>query len=333
MVNGPVNHRFSVRLSLGVALVGASLAMTPAGLRLASGPPNPAAAASRPAVAPLTSARLATLLRQGVKTRGVPSDLVPPLGRARSDWPRVFRDGCVLKREQVANKAGCVFGDRKSPVTVVLFGDSHAASWFPAMEAVSRQQHWRLMFMGKVGCPIADVMVRNHDQSPYANCVTWRHNSERGIAKLRPALVVIASSEYRAWPVPGVPTGYGNTWLSGLVATFKTLRRAADHVVFITEVPRLKDPATDCISAHKSDVFPCTVARAAAFPWPTARELKLAKAQAVVGINPASWFCTPDRCPVVVDNLLLLHDNQHVTPEWSVFLAPVLGARLVQAMR
>jgi hypothetical protein len=294
----------------------------------------PALTAASRAAAPLTEARLATLLQRGVDTRRVPDHLVPSLARARHDYSLAWSDGCLLGGPDTQDKSGCVFGDTRSSTSVVLFGDSHAVALFPAVEAVSQQQHWRLIVMGKAGCPAADVLVKHHDGTPYTPCVTWRHNSERQIRQLHPAMVVVTSSHYRAWPVDGVPAGYGNTWLNGLAATFKALRHGATHVVFIDDVPRLKQPAVTCIEAHMSDVFPCTVARRDAFQWPTTRrrELKLAKAEGVVGIDPAPWFCTPDRCPVIVDNMLVYRDGQHIIPEWAAFLAPLLGARLVQAL-
>jgi hypothetical protein len=42
------------------------------------------------------------------------------------------------------------------------------------------------------------------------------------------------------------------------------------------------------------------------------------------------------RCPVVVDNILMYRDAQHMTPQWSRFLAPVLADALkpiIQALK
>ena len=112
--------------------------------------------------------------------------------------------------------------------------------------------------------------------------------------------------------------------------TFRDLRHAADHVAFIANVPRLKQPAYQCVPAHRSNVYPCTIARTQAFQWPNVRqrELQLAKADGIVGIDPAPWFCTATRCPVIANNILIFRDSQHITPEWSEFLAPMLAAAL-----
>jgi hypothetical protein len=336
LVRSPSGHFRRARSAASLRLVATSLVLVMhsgslfALVSTAPAVPVPARTAAR-----LTQARLAGLLRQGVETRRVPHNLVPPLTEAKQDVSLAWSDGCLVGGNATTNKTGCVFGDTNSHTTIVLFGDSHAAAWFPAVDAISQRQHWRLVFMGKVGCPAADVVVRHHDGSPYTTCLTWRHNSERQIAELHPAMVVVTSSEYRASPADNVPTGHGNTWLNGLAAAFKALHRGTTHVVFVADVPRLKQPAVDCISAHIADVFPCTVARRKAFLWPNIRqrELKLAKAEGVVGIDPAPWFCTPDRCPVIADNMLIFRDGQHIMPEWSAFLAPLLEARLVRAIQ
>jgi len=155
----------------------------------------------------------------------------------------------------------------------------------------------------------------------------------REIAALHPALVVVASSQYDhgARPLAGVPTGYGSTWQDGVAAIFSFLHRSARHVVFISDVPRLKGLAPDCLAAHMSDVRACTIGRAAAVydpPW-KAQELRLAHRMHIDAIDPFSWFCTPARCPVIVGNILLYQDDQHVTPQWSRLLAPVLAGSLI----
>ena len=38
-------------------------------------------------------------------------------------------------------------------------------------------------------------------------------------------------------------------------------------------------------------------------------------------------------CPVIVDNILMYRDNQHMTPQWSRFLAPLLADALKPIMQ
>jgi hypothetical protein len=219
---------------------------------------------------------------------------------------------------------------------VVLFGDSHASVWFPALNRISAQQGWRLVVMAKSGCPAAAVNVVRFGKL-FTNCPIWRRDAERQIARLHPALVVVAYSQYLGGdrPLAGVPTGYGSTWLDGTEATFSFLRRAAVRTVFLTDVPMLTQVAPDCVSAHLSDVRPCTVARTTGIRYPgvTHQELQLAARNHIDGIDSTPWFCAADRCPVIVDNILMYRDAQHMTPQWSRFLTPVLADAIKPVIR
>ena len=280
----------------------------------------------------MTASALEADLRAGVNTRTLPANLNPPLTRAAHAKPLIVLNGCSLQDPGVRNRP-CVYGDTKSHSTVVLFGDSHATTWFPALEAISNEYHWRLVDLTKAACPPAEVAVWR-DGGWYPNCIVWRRNTERAIAAMHPALVVVAWSRFysaSARPLPGVPTGFGSTWLNGTAATFRLLHRSADHVVFISDVPVFHQSVPVCLSAHMSDVHKCTIARTAAVYDPQAKagELKLARRFQIVAIDPTPWFCTPTRCPGIVGNILLYRDEQHMTPAWSRFLAPVLADAIV----
>ena len=54
-------------------------------------------------------------------------------------------DGCEITALQTQS-GPCVYGDPGSKTAVVLFGDSHAAQWFPALNALATQRSWRLMW-------------------------------------------------------------------------------------------------------------------------------------------------------------------------------------------
>ncbi len=297
-------------------------------------PAGRAATASVPATS-LTQAALTAILAQGVDTTKVPSNLAPSLAKARHDVSLAWRDGCVVGHGGTEMPGACVFGDRRSRKTVVLFGDSHAAAWFGGLNVVSHQQHWRLVFMGKMGCPtVSDVLVKRDDGVWYHSCVAWRHNMERRTIKLHPRLLIITSSNYlgRAEPDFGRHNpDHDRTWVHGVEAVFKNLRHAARRVAFIANTPALSQPAYRCVAAHRSDVFPCTVTPSQAFLGPAIREreFQLARSNGIAAVDPAPWFCTTTRCPVIADDTLIFRDSQHMTPEWSKFLAPMLAQALV----
>ena len=331
----------SLGLTGGAVLVATSLAAValarPVFASLHSGPPVAAPVLVSRGTTPLT-AQLSADLRAGVRTRRVPSNLDPSVTVAAQDKPVIDKNGCLLVDAAVKSKP-CVYGDKTSHTSVVLFGDSHAAAWFPAVNRISTQQGWRLLVIAKSGCPAAAVNVVRYGRV-FTNCRLWRRNAEHQIAGLHPALVIVAYSQYLHGdrPLAGVPTGDGSTWLDGTEATFSFLHRAAARAVFITDVPMLTQVAPDCVSGHMSNVRPCTIARTTGVRYPhvTRQERELAARNHIDSIDSTPWFCTPVRCPVVVDNILLYRDAQHMTPQWSRFLAPVLADALkpiIQALK
>jgi peptidoglycan/LPS O-acetylase OafA/YrhL len=295
-------------------------------------PTGPRAVALTPLHGSSMSAELATDLREGLAIRRMPSNLEPSVWAAAGDKPLIATNGCQVPVGEVKSPE-CVYGDTSSRTNVVLFGDSHAAAWFPAVNLISEQQHWRLVVLTKSGCSAAAVNLVRFGQM-YTNCPVWRTTAEHQIAALHPALVIVAYSQsllHGARPLAGVPGGYGSTWANGTEATFSFLHRSAARVVFITDVPMLSQSAPDCVSGHASDVRACTAARTTAIqdPQVTAEEMRLAAQNQIQIVNSTQWFCTRTKCPIIVGNILLYRDAEHMVPEWSLFLEPLLAAKIV----
>ena len=320
--------RKGLRTGLPVALVALTLSTTVS-------PSWADRAGAREAAAghTLTAASLSRLLAAATRARTIPTRLDPPLDAAPAARPSIAFDGCELGRAGVWSKSPCIYGDTSSRTSIVLFGDSHAAAWFPAFNSIARRQHWRLVVMVKAGCPPAEVNIaaRFRHGAPYPECTLWRTNAKAQIAAMRPALVVATSARHIEAPearaMPGVPTGHGGPWLDGWAAIFSFLRASARHVVFISDVPSLRVSAPGCVARHASDLRRCNTKRTAAerLPDTKAQEIALAKRDHVRVIDPMAWFCTRTKCPVIVKHILMYRDSAHMTPSWSRFISPVLA--------
>ena len=314
--------------TLGVVVIGGSL-VAPLTSRAATSRIWPRATTS------LTAAKLAADLDAAARSHRVPSGLQPPLATAAKALPLIVTNGCHLQHAGLRSKP-CVYGDVHSATTVVLFGDSHAATWFPALQQLSDRDHWRLVILTKAGCPPVEVNIALTTQghTPYPQCDTWRRNAEAQIAALHPALVVVSWARYLEYPeasaLAGVPATTGSAWGNGVAAIFGFLRGAAAHVVFISDTPTLAQLDPDCVSAHLTSVQRCATSRRAATLRPQVKqqEIALARAAHIDVIDPISWFCSPTTCPAVVGDILLFRDNAHMVPTWSRFIAPVLGDAL-----
>lgn len=275
---------------------------------------------------PLTAARLARYLRAAASITVAPADLTPALDNPHAWGPIIVENGCQLSPIDLVVSLPCVYGDPDSPTSVVLFGDSHAGAWFPALEQISIERHWRLLIFTKAGCSPPEVKL-------YSDCQVWRTNTEAQIAAIHPAIVFVSWARWiegKAKALAGVPTGWGGAWQDGVAAIFNFLRQSAGRVIFISDVPTFTFGGARCISRHLKDVQPCNetpLRTAIVLPTIRSAEFQLAKFMGVDAIDPIPWLCTTV-CPVLVRNMLVYWDSAHMTAAWSTFIAPVLNTAI-----
>jgi hypothetical protein len=309
--------------------------------------PTTAAASSAPTTAPSTAPTTTTTVPPGpdelaalnapqltasLLTQQVPANLRPSLRQARRDLPAIYRDGCHL--DVGATVPGpCAFGDPASPTTIVLFGDSHAAQWFPALEQIATQRHWRLLVMTKKGCPPADVAV----YSPLVNrelreCDPWRVNVAQRLGREHPALVVMTSYRYRqAGRSAGI--GANEAWRRGLTTTLDAIRPLSARVLVLGDTPTPAHDVPACLSAHLGHVGACVASRTDAVRDDRlAVERDVATAHQADFVTTSGWLCAPEGCPVIVGDVLVYRDGNHVTATAARWLSPYLDAAVTRAL-
>jgi hypothetical protein len=275
-------------------------------------------------------ARLAQAIEAGRDLGALPTNLHPALRKAAKDRPKVWDNGCHADTPVTVAPEGCVFGDPQATRTVVLYGDSHAAQWFPALEILAGQRHWRLVTLTKSACTAADIAVW-HDtlKRAYTECLAFHASALDRIRRLHPSLVVIGSSfNYRpAQPAKDV----AGQWRAAWDRTFGELEATGARVTAIADTPYMGGPVPECLAQPANDGHAgrCTRSLRSALRGPEQRAVFLAYAgrPRTTVLNPITWFCT-DICPPVVGNLLVYRDSNHMTTTYSAALAPLLGSRL-----
>jgi len=158
------------------------------------------------------------------------SELFRKYERVVDDIPGVYRKGCDPDKTD-SHPAICFFGDISLPrSTVVLFGDSHAAQWFPALEEIADAQHWRLVTIIKPGCTPLNI---REDISPRMEqvCEQWRGVAIGDIQELRPELVIVTSAS-RHPGAQGHMIEDALVWEQGARNTFAALARQGAKVRF-----------------------------------------------------------------------------------------------------
>jgi len=255
----------------------------------------------------------------------VPTDLLPPLAAARDSLPPIYRDGCHL--DQPSTVSGeCVYGDAASDTTVVLFGDSHAASWFPTLERLATANRWRLVSLTKSACAVADATVYNASLGrAYTECDEWRANALARIEAERPELVVITNARTHVLALPEGRTpalARPDVWDAALERTLRRLKAIAGDVALVADIPRADVDPPVCLSSSPDDRLACATPAAIALePSRTAADAAIADRLGLAFVDPTSWICPSDPCPVVIGRFLVYRDEQHLATPFATALA------------
>lgn len=261
----------------------------------------------------------------------VPAGLTPSLEAARSDQPKTYTDGCHLDQPSITIPQ-CVYGDPASSTVIVLFGDSHAAEWFPALARLAGDRDWRLVSLTKSGCTPAQLTIWNANfKRAYDECDRWREAAFARIAAEHPTLVIVGSSHpYTSAGSGGpAPSDGGQALAAGLAQTLARLRPLAGAVALIGDTPKFDADPPDCLSQHLDNVLACAEPRARTVDaaW-LGVEAGLAGQAGAIFVDPTAWACPTDPCPVVIGRYLVFRDQHHLATPFVTALRARLAAAL-----
>jgi peptidoglycan/LPS O-acetylase OafA/YrhL len=308
--------------------------------RRPGGPPLPTAVTPAEARLAADQRQVAIALRDSANTVDVPGNLQPSLVNASGSEAVPFLDGCLLGFT-ATEVPPCVFGDVSSRTTVVLFGDSHAAMWFPAVDELANARHWRLVVWTKATCPPVDITMVSPDLGrTYFECDEWRTTVTSLIDGMHPYLVLLGIAPNYDAPYDVVQDG--PAWLSGLERSVRTLRSSGARVLVLGSIDSPDWVVPDCLSAHLDDVGACNVTPRDTHDGPglvgydnagiiAERTAVVRGGGSFVDVKP--WFCANTTCPVIVDNVLVFRDNSHITVQYAEYLAPLIGDEVDLALQ
>lgn len=325
---GSVARANPPELSVGPAATEPSLGST-----TTSTAPQPAAGTASTTVAPVAPVLPdATVTIQPVADAlygmNVPPNLTPSLSGALGDQPVIYENGCHANFSETVPK-DCVFGDPTSTVVVGLYGDSHAAQWFPAFEKVAIKNKWRLITYTKRGCPPVDVAVYSKVLGKvYTECGPWRRNVEKKMVADGVKVVFVTAFDRLLDAETRIPI-WQKPWRDGLRTTFATLRDAGISPVLVEDTPYPNRDVPTCLSANRSSVTGCNITVSAGFRPDMVEMREDFAREGLPLLRTRQWFCTATQCPVIVGNLLVYRDDNHMTVSWSRFVAPLLDSAVV----
>ena len=227
--------------------------------------------------------------------------------------PTPYEDGCHLNYHESLSPI-CEFGKIDSRKTVVLYGDSHAVQWFPALEKLAVEKGFKLITLTKSACPSIDVVRESVGAFKMSNCATWRENATARIAKSKPDLIILSSFEH--FVPQGDPRKVEQWWAAGSNRTYRTLQPFASKIVYLLDTPLPKRNIPDCLASTSADK--CLADSTLGLPQVAQFEI----------VDPAKWLCTSN-CPGIVRGNVAYRDASHISVATSLELSDSLWQALV----
>jgi hypothetical protein len=294
-----------------------------------------AASAARPLAVPAlptpgTAREIASLVKAAPQIRALPATTSPALADAAANRPGAYYPttvhGCLLA-------SSCVFGDTAAKRTIVLFGDSHAVMWLPALDPIGKALGYRVVLLYASACPAVTVTIYlapgqyGAMVGYYKWCNLARNVEIKSIRQLKPLLVLLASKTFLDYSSP--TTFFTEAqWKQGLARTVARVRTSATRVAVIGDITYMPLPLPQCLAAYPSDIQKCGGSSPNTVSHENqAAERAEAKALKVPYIETNRWVCT-SWCSPVVGNMIVNLDQSHINAVYAEFLTNVLQASL-----
>jgi len=344
LVENPIRRNISIRglraAALAVSLVAllggtAVLARTnPPTLALGPDVTTPVLATTTTIAGPTTTVPVAPQIPglgspiqavvDATKATGLPGNLTPSLQQAVSDQPIIYDDGCHVRFTPIAPKPGCSYGDLNSSTVVGVYGDSHAAQWFPALEKIAIKRKWKLNSYTKAGCPPAEIPVYNKVLGRvYPECKKWRQNTLDAMVADGVKFAFVIHFDRLLSAATRKPM-WQKEWRDGLQGTLDALKSRGITPILFEDTPWPGQTIPSCLSRNYTNVHECspTVTNAYRTDMFEMRQDFDRAGENVVWVR--HWFCANNLCPTIVGNLLVYRDDNHLTVTFASFVAPLL---------
>lgn len=254
----------------------------------------------------------------------VPRNLSPDLRNASKSIAVVYNDGCHDDLFSLEAR-GCKYGDTSASKTYVLFGDSHAAQWFPALEKYSAEHGIRLITFTKSACPAIDTAILLQGVE-YLSCHAWRKKAVEKINQLKPDVVIL--SNYQGSRERVVANDPLREWGDGLERMFGLLPHSA-QIIVIGDTPSFGRTPALCLSKNLLDTDQCEQPKGRVLDADLADvEKRVAIKNKKHYITMNDYLCSEKNCGPIIDNVLVYRDQHHITIELSEKLAGALGAAI-----
>ncbi|CAB4553806.1 MAG: acyltransferase family protein [Actinobacteria bacterium] len=266
---------------------------------------------------------------EGLSISVAPDNLDPPTNKAETNTNITYDNDCHQFFKETVKK-DCIFGDPAGAITVALYGDSHAAQWFSPLNEIAIANKWRLIAITQGGCTPIELSIYNvQNGGVYRHCTPWREDALQYMKDEGVDFVVTGQYvRYRDANTGGIVSS--RQWRVGYTELVQTLRASSMEPILFGDTPDIPGVPPDCIASNRRNVSQCvaTLNRSTLVDVMDALR-KVARDEKVSMIDPQKWLCHNNLCPVIVGNISVYRDDNHISDVMARWLQPLLTEKLV----
>jgi peptidoglycan/LPS O-acetylase OafA/YrhL len=253
----------------------------------------------------------------------IPSRLTPPISQLLH--AAYITAECSAHQGQTTSNI-CHMGNPSSTKSLVVFGDSHAEMWMPAILNMAREDGYRVIPLLRSGCTPGTWT------QPGSECRRWYAWALRTAKALHPTVTLITGNYASYSPAQQV---LDRVAIGTLASTATTMHRVSKRVVVLGDPPAQTQQPVDCLLAQHATMERCT-------NYLPAEKLSLNKSNVstlssipdVGFIDTTGWFCDQQsQCPMVVGHTIVYTDTGHITKTYAEDLTEPLRAAFKRALR
>lgn len=223
-------------------------------------------------------------------------------------------DGCHIHIRQTVSPR-CEYGDTTSNQVIVLYGDSHAAQWLPALDIIGKKRAIKIISLTKSSCPSAEVIKELSSQYAVKDCQAFRDSSIKRIQSTRPLAVIMTGMQ--PFTAPNSTESSKSWWLAGEAKAFERIKNYTPYPLYLSDTPVPQMDIPDCLVADRGAA--CD----------TSKRIDPEVAPGLIAINPTPWLCK-STCPAIVDGIVAYRDQSHLTVAMSKHLSRQLEQSLAK---
>ncbi|NNG39061.1 acyltransferase [Flexivirga sp. ID2601S] len=286
-----------------------------------------------------TPAQQAGALQQDVResaqfataNKKLPEALVPALPDLLADVSQP-EPGCSVSTAEGLSHKLCPLGDTSSSKVIALWGDSHAGQWMTTLSDLAKAKGYKLVLFAKATCvPVQALEV--YYGKPYPQCLTFQRWVLDQLRAIKPAMVIMSGKvggdlvDPKTGQVQSEPAA-DKQFRTQAEKTLREVRSITPRTAVISDINLLPQDASRCLGSRTSTYGTCAQPQHPAVARRNALWKSAATATGATFVDMVPWFCQSGTCPVVVGNMIVYRDSNHVTASYVDKLRPVLESQL-----